>query len=318
MRQYLLLAIIFIVFIGCASKKPVPIDKTIFKHMIKIFYQDNKSGAITSKHIENQFEKNGFIVSLNMDINSEYKEVFGDSSFKIYNILTLYRLDIADLLLKDFPQSGALIPLNVVVYQKDNQQNINIGFLSAKAQAKILGAKQNNKLLLNLEASIIDTIKDIMPKAKAVDLTYTPRITTKQLLTTYKINIDKNNWNNDKDEFEINLEKKLKNGRFLQVGFTDINFDLKQRENLDFDFYDIYSLYRLKMLYHITNKRPEAGVLALFSLYIYKHSKEHILNIGSIDTTNLITIFDIEDNKTISILQDSQKKINIILKNIIY
>jgi uncharacterized protein (DUF302 family) len=321
LRKYWVLIItsIVIIFTGCNQKKLNIVDYEISsKNMVQAFCQNNSDGNITPKKVELQFKANGFLITSNKNINNEYKRIFGSSDFHIYHILTLYRIDIIDLLLKDFPNSGILIPLKIAIYQKNSSKDINIAFLSAYGQAKTIGAKPNNKLLVNLEASIVDTIKEIMPKGKFVDFNYTSKANKNKILSLYKTEIDENNWNNDKDEIELNFEINLKNNKFTQTNFTDINFDLKQRENKNFDFYDIYSLCKLNILYHTTKSRPEAGAFVPCSLYMYKISKQNNLYVGFINAMNWITIFNIEDKQAISSIENSQKQMDKIITNLLY
>ena len=59
---------------------------TITSSDIQIFTSDNSDGKVTTKSIQKAFEKAGFFVSANRDMNTPFKKQFKETSFDTYNL----------------------------------------------------------------------------------------------------------------------------------------------------------------------------------------------------------------------------------------
>jgi uncharacterized protein (DUF302 family) len=85
-----------------------------------------------------------------------------------------------------------------------------------------------------------------------------------------------------------------------------------------FDHYWVYSLCHFKFSYTIFNvgKNPEAGAFAPCSMYMYLEKDSNVLKVGMPNVTNWISIANIKDPKMIEEIQNMDKKIVSLMKEL--
>jgi hypothetical protein len=59
-------------------------------HNVQILTADNADGKITPKSIEATFEKAGFFINDNRDMNAPFIKNFKTSYFDVYNLFTIF------------------------------------------------------------------------------------------------------------------------------------------------------------------------------------------------------------------------------------
>ncbi|SMC08639.1 DUF302 domain-containing protein [Nitratiruptor tergarcus] len=270
---------------------------------------------VTPIQIEETFQKAGYSIQQNRDMNGPYKKQFKQTDFTIYNLLTVYYPKIAmDLVLQE-PDSGIFAPFSIVIYQKKGEKKLYAGVLSAKAKAKILGLKYSDKLLNELEKKNIATLKKALPNAKREKLSYKPQPVKEKLLTKYSFEVEESEALDAKDELEMMIEDGLKPIGFVMANFNDFNYDLKEAGIKDFIFYDTYSLCKLKVIYNISKIRPEAGVFAPCTMAVYQKKGTNKMHIVFPNIFNWIATLHIKDPKIIAILKKAQNDMIDVIEN---
>ncbi len=273
------------------------------------------SAKITPAGIEKTFKKEGYNIQTNRDMNIPYKKQFKQTDFEIYNLMTVYYPKITkELVLKD-PDSGIFAPFSIVIWKKKGEKNIKVGVLSAKAKAKILGFKFDDKLLNKLEEKNIKTIKEALPNAKKVSLSYKPKPIKENLKTKYSFNVSDKEAIEVKDELEMMIEDGLKPIGFVMANFNEYNYDLTHAGNKDFIFYDTYSLCKLKVIYTVSKIRPEAGVFAPCTMAIYQKKGSGKMVIVFPNIYNWISTLNLTDKTAIKELKKAQKDIVNVIEN---
>ncbi len=268
---------------------------------------------VTPAQIEAVFQRAGYSIQQNRDMNGPFVKQFKKSDFAIYNLMTVYYPKIAmELVLKN-PDSGIFAPFSIVIYQKKGDKKLYGGVLSAKGMKKILGSKE--KLLDDLEKINIATLKEALPKAKREKLGYKPQPVKEKLLTKYSFEVDDNEAMDTKDEVEMMIEDGLKPIGFVMANFNDFNYDLKEAGIKDFIFYDTYSLCKLKVIYNVARIRPEAGVFAPCTMAIYQKRGTNTMNIVFPNIYNWIATLNIKDPKIITILKKAQTDMVKVIEN---
>lgn len=270
---------------------------------------------VTPEKIEKVFQKNGYNIQQNRDMNGPYKKQFKKTSFAIYNLMTIYYPQIAiDTVLK-YPDSGIFTPYSIVIYKKKGEKKTYVGVLSAKAKAKILGTHQLDTYFKELEKKDIATIKKALPKAQREKVSYEPRPVKEKLLTKYSFEVDDSEAMDTKDEVEMVIEDGLKPIGFVMANFNDFNYDLKEKGIKDFIFYDTYSLCKLKVIYTVSKIRPEAGVFAPCTMAVYQKRGTNTMTIVFPNIYNWIATLNIKDKEAIQALQKAQKDMVGVIEN---
>jgi uncharacterized protein (DUF302 family) len=288
---------------------------TLLAHDVQVYSVDNSSGAITPKTIEAAFAKVGFYISDNRDMNTPFQKQFQQTDFETYNLFTLYHVEIVHNLVHDYPQIGIFAPMSMSIYTKKGEKTIHVASLTPDAMARIAGIPKGNAELERLGKLVKQALADALPGGSFETLAYKVQTTDKALVTDFQIEIDPDDWEDAKDEFQILFEGELSTNGFVMAGFTDVNFDFKKAGDDTFDFYDTESICKLPVIYNVAKTRPEAGAFAPCSLYMYKKKGEGTMHIAFPNVYNWMRSLNVDDRKAIEALEDAQKRMVTILEN---
>lgn len=282
---------------------------------IEVFTSENRDGKITPKTIEEAFKKAGFFISANRDMNGPFIKQFKESDFQTYNLFTFYKKDVVLELAKKYPNVGLFAPMSMSIYSKKGSKNISVSMLSAKAMGKIMNIKSNDKTLVNLKKLIIKSLKEAMPKGKFDKLPYTLKRPEGKLVTKFSMEMDKDEWEDELEDFKMAFEGDLATNGFIIAGHNNLGDDFDDANDTTYDFYEVYSICKLPVIYTIAKNHPEAGSFAPCSLYLEKKKGENIMNIGFPSVYNWISSMALSDKKDIKVLKDAQTRMTKILKD---
>jgi uncharacterized protein (DUF302 family) len=274
-----------------------------------IMFGVKKSDAVTTKSIEEAFTLAGYKVETNRDMNGPFTKQFGKTVFSIYNLMTVYYPEVTKALVSKHPDSGVFAPFTVVIYQKKGDDTIYAGTLSAFAKAKIMGLPYDNKVLQELEDKDIQTLIKAMPGAKKVKFDYSPKPLTKEPLTRFVLDVDDDEAEDNKEEVEMVIEDGLKPIGFVMANFLDYNYFLKEAGIDTYIFYDTYSLCKLKVIYTVSQIRPEAGVFAPCTMAIYHKKGSNKTVMVYPNVFNWMATLAIEDPTALKELEKAQEDI---------
>lgn len=270
---------------------------------------ENKGGEITPKTIEAAFVKAGFTIADNRDMNGPYEKQFKSTSFSTYNLFTLYHPVIAKKLVNLYNDAGVFVPMSMGIYQKKGDTTIYAAVLTADAQAKILGLKSVDPLLKELESKIHAALKEAMPKGANRSPAQAAAKAQGELLTRFTVETDEDSAEEKKEEIEMMIEEGLKPNGFVLANFTNYNFELTEKETTesDFDFYDTYSICKLKVIYTTSQTHPETGAFAPCTLVIYKKKGEDEIVVAYPSVYNWLSSSAITDKASVDELLKAQQ-----------
>lgn len=281
---------------------------------IRIFSVANADGKINAKIIEKELEANGFVISSNTDMNGPFLKQFGKSDFTQFNLLTVFHKVLTDSLVKAHTDAGVFIPMGFGIYQRNNDNNFYVSVLTAEAMQKIAGFNAPEFALI--EKEVLATLKKALPTAK-ITLTQPALAPEGPLLTRYVKPTDSANWESDKGGTEMLVEEGLKPYGFILSNFTDYNLYVNEDVSPSpFDFYDTYSICKLKVINTVANTRPEAGTFAPCSLMIYKVKGSNEIVMGFPSVYNWISSAHITDPDGKEALLQAQKDFEEVLKSV--
>ncbi len=278
-----------------------------------VYKVDNSAGKITPATIETALTKAGYSVQENRDMNGPFKKQFQKSSFKVYNLMIAYHKKLTTQLVIKHENAGIFAPFSVAIYQKKGDKFLHVSFLTAKAQSKILGVK--DPLLETLEKETRAAFLSAMPGAVEEKLAYKPQPTDKKLLTFVTLDVEDDEADDQKEELEMVIESGLKPIGFIMASFNEFGVDLDEAKNEDYEFYDAYSLCKLKVIYNIAITRPEAGAFAPCTMAVYHKNGTGKTTIVFPNVYNWISTLALKDKNLIAILEKAQNDIVALLKN---
>ena len=283
---------------------------------IEVFTSENKDGKITPKTIEEAFTKAGFFVSANRDMNVPFKKQFKETTFESYNLFTFYKKDTTLALAKKYDNIGLFAPMSMSIYTKKGSKNISVSSLSASAMQKIMKIPSDEKLLTDLRALVVKTLKTAMPNGKMETLPYKIEATKKELVTKFTMEVDAKDWEDELDELKMGFEGELAPNGFVIAGQNNLGDDFEEANYEGFDFYEVYSICKLPVIYTIAKNHPEAGAFAPCSLYLNKKKGEDTMTIAFPSVYNWMSSMALKDKNDLDTLEDAQKRMKKILKSL--
>ncbi|MCL4433108.1 MAG: DUF302 domain-containing protein, partial [Epsilonproteobacteria bacterium] len=209
--------------------------------------------------------------------------------------------------------AGIFIPMGFGIYQRNNDKTFYVSVLTADAMKKIAGFDAPEFALI--EKEVLAALKKALPGAKMV--MSEPALPAKgPLLTRYVKPTDAASWESDKGGTEMMIEEGLKPSGFILSNFTDYNLYVNEDvAPSPFDFYDTYSICKLKVINTVANTRPEAGTFAPCSLMVYKVKGSNEIVMGFPSVYNWISSAHITDPEGIAVLIQAQKDFEEVLKS---
>lgn len=294
--------------VGCVFGAP--------KQGIEVLTSENADGKITPATIQAAFEKAGFTISANRDMNGPFKKQFKSSGFDTYNLFTFYKKDKVLALAKKYPNVGLFAPMSMSIYTRKGEKKISVASLSAENMAKIMKMPKVDETLAALKEEVIAVLKAAMPNGKYETLPYEAKPPKGELVTTFDMEIDAKDWEDELEEFKMGFEGELAPNGFVIAGFNNLGDDFEEANYDGYDIYEVYSICKLPVIYTIAKTHPEAGAFAPCSLYLEKKKGSDKMEIAFPSVYNWMSTMSIEDPKDVEVLEKAQAGMRKILKGL--
>ena len=206
--------------------------------------------------------------------------------------------------------------MSMSIYSKKGEKTISVSSLSAEAMQKIMKIPADEKLLTDLRELVVATLKTALPNAKSEKLSYQIQEPKGELVTTFSTEMDADEWEDELDDFKMGFEGELAPNGFVIAGHNNLGDDFEEAKFEDFDFYEVYSICKLPVIYTIAKTRPEAGAFAPCSLYLEKKKGQNTMNIAFPSVYNWMSSMAIDNKEDIKVLEDAQKGMKTILSGL--
>jgi uncharacterized protein (DUF302 family) len=286
---------------------------SLFGGDLHLFSVPNADGKLNASVIEKALEANGFVISANSEMNGPFMKQFGQSDFAQFNLLTGFNKKLAASLVKAHPDAGIFVPMGFGIYQRKDDKSLHVSVLTAKAMKKIAGFDAPEFALI--EKEVLSTLKKVLPNAK-VSMSETSLPAEGKLLSRYVKESSQESWASDKDTTEMMIEEGLKPAGFVLSNFTDYNFVLNEStEPSPFDFYDTYSICKLKVIYTVAKTAPEAAAFAPCTLMVYKKKGANEIVMGFPGVYNWMSSARVNDAEAKAVLVQAQKDFEAVLQS---
>ncbi len=284
---------------------------------VQIFTANNEDGKITPKTIEEAFVKEGFFISEHRDMNTPFVAKFKETGFDIYNLFTVYRKDTVRNLAVKYPEIGLFTPMSMSIYTKKGAKTISVAFLSAKTAARMMSIPEDHPEIVALEKSIITALHQAMPNGALEKVTYKMKKPEGSLVARATLLLeDDADWEEEKDDFQMEFEGSLAPSGFILAGFTDLGYDFEENNITAYLYYDTYSICKLEVIYVVVKKHPAAGAFAPCCMYMYQKKEEKEVHMAFPTVYKWIASLGIEDKESLDVLLDAQKKFEAILQKL--
>ena len=323
MKQFTKLLLAMVVTMGLATGLVADATPKA-THNVTILTADNSDGKITPETISAAFEKAGFFINDNRNMVAPWLRQckaggknFTTVDFDVYNLFTIFKKDVVVRLGQKYPNIGLFSPMSMSIWTRKGDKTISVSSLSAAAMADIMGIPADDAELVAYGKLVEDTLRAALPNAKVEKVAYEMKQPEGPLVSTAQYAMDPEaDWEEAKEEFQENFEQALIPAEFINAGFNDLNYDMEESGYEGFNFYDVYSICYLEVIYTVAKDHPEAGAFAPCSLYMYQKKGTNTMEIGFPSVYNWIASLAIEDKPSRDVLIMAQKKMEKILEEL--
>jgi len=279
---------------------------------IRIYTADNQGGKINPKGVEKAFSDAGFYITGMNDMNVPFKAKYKKQPHELYYLMTFHKKDLVAKIAKKYPEIALFTPLSMSIYTKNGDKSISISSMSANGIAKVTGIPADNVDLLAYMKEVSDTLEKALPKGRFEKLNYKIGKSEGELVKRFSMEIDvaDKEIEDEVEGIQEELEAGVETAGFVVAGFNQLVEDFEKAGNKAYNFFDVYSICKVPVIYEVSNKHPEAGAFAPCSLYMYKKKGEKVIHFAYPAVYNWFSSLDVVDKKSKAVLLKAQKMMN--------
>lgn len=293
-------------------KKVEPVKSKSTEQDIRIYTTDNQGGKVNPKGIEKAFTDAGFYVTGINDMNLPFDAKYKKHPHELYYLMTFHKQSFVNKIAKKYPEIALFTPLSMSIYTKNGAKTISISSMAASGIAKVTGIPYDNADLVAYMKEVTDTLAKALPNGKFENLSYSIAKPEGELVKRFAMEMDVKDAEIE-DEIEgiqEELEAGLETAGFVVAGFNQLVEDFKKAGNDKYNFFDVYSICKVPVIYEVSKTHPEAGAFAPCSLYMYKKKDEKIVHFAYPAVYNWFSSIDVGDKESKDVLLKAQKLMN--------
>ena len=212
-------------------------------------------------------------------------------------------------ILKVAPEVAGFAPFNNLVYKKASENKTYVGHLDPNTMLDIVGTKDAN--VRKDFVSMFDPLDALVTKEMGGTVeTKTFKSLPAKPMMNFEITFDRaEDLSEYIDSFQEKFEAAFEDKKYIIAGYTNFK-EIYTEKGMDFAEYDaffVYSLCHFTFSYNVFNKgRPDAGVFAPCSMYMYIKKDTNTMVVGMPTLANWVSVANITD----PVKQDWVKKID--------
>lgn len=275
-------------------------------------------------------KKTGFVVSDPHErINDAYAKRYGNQEDPDYDKDWKKNLDNLGFfaitndaklnsILKVAPEVAGFSPFNQLIYKKTSENKTYIGHIDPETMLNIVGTKDADarKEFVSMFDSLDKwTTDELGGKVKISTFDSLPI----QPMMNFEIKFDRpEDITEYVDGFQEKFEEAFEDKKYIIAGFKNFkeSYEDIEMEFNEYDAFFVYSLCHFTFSYNIFNKgRPDAGVFAPCSMYLYIKKDSNTMVVGMPKLSNWVSVMNITDTKKIEWTKKIDSEIISIMKS---
>ena len=279
---------------------------------IRIYTADNQGGKINPEGIEKAFADAGFYITginnMNLPFDAKYKQ----HPHELYYLMTVHKKDFVNKIAKKYPEITLFTPLSMSIFTRNGDKTISISSMAANGISKITGIPADNADLVAYMKDVADTLAIALPNGKFETLSYKIAKPEGELVTRFTMEMDvkSDEIEDEKEGIQDELEAGLETGGFVVAGFNELADAFAEVGNNTYDFFDVYSICKVPVIYAVSKTHPEAGAFAPCTLYMYKKKGDPLVHFAYPSIYNWISSIDAIDKESKEALLKAQNLMN--------
>jgi uncharacterized protein (DUF302 family) len=295
-------------------------EKNTHDNTLAIFYTID--GDIQKKYnalVETKLKTIGFnLTDPHKRVNDQYETKYGSTVLDVLSFLPVVNDNVVLPLLNIDPRIAGFAPFNMLIHKKLDENVTHVGHLQPKVMLDILDIKDKEvrekftATFASLDAMIEKELggkKTIMPYKKLPE----------QTMINYEYTFERPDDIDDFiDEFQNNFELAFIDKGYLIAGYHNFMESTDDAEEIlaEYDAFWTYSLCHLEFSYGMFDNagaRPEAGLFAPCTMYMYIKKGTNKVVIGMFRLHNWSDTLDITDATRIALVEKLDTEIPEIL-----
>ena len=300
-------------------------DKKENESPLAIFYSidkdiEQKFNLFTSKRLKS--------INFNLSdphkrVNDQYETKYGSTVLDLLSFMPIVNDKMILPLLNIDPRIAGFAPFNMLIYKKLDENTTHIGHLMPKVMLDILDIK-NKEVREKFTASFKPLNKSMESFSKEFNgtKTYIPyKSLPKKTMINYEYKFKAPEEMDDfLEEFQNKFELSFINKGYLIAGYHNFMDSTDDAEEIlkGFDAFWTYSLCHLKFSYGMfDNKgaRPEAGLFAPCTMYMYIKKGTNTLVVGMFRLHNWAETLNIKEKSRVALIEQLDSEIPKILED---
>ncbi len=233
-------------------------------------------------------------------INDAYKKKYGGTNLDNLGFFSITKdAEVGPMLLKE-PSLGGFSPFNLHIYKKQGENKSYVGHVTPETMLDITGVKDAGVRAKFIASFVpLDKMieKEIGGKAQYVEYSALPA----KPMMTYELPIDrKAGLESAIADFQEKFEEVFEENQYIIAGYKDIKGAMTDAKIAfdRFDAYWVYSMCHFTFSEGIFNQgRPDVGVFAPCSMYMYVEKGSNKLVIGMPRLATWTAVMGIKDKK---------------------
>ena len=280
---------------------------------------------------ENFEKRTGFMVSdIHKRINDAYAKRYGNREHLDYDLEWNNNLDNLgffamsndnklNTILKTTPELAAFSPFNQLIYKKINEDMTYIGHIDPETMLNIVGVED---IAIRQEfISMFDPLDTWMNEefGGKIEIATYDSLPLEPMMN-FEIEFDsKEDLSEYLERFQETFEFAFEEKKYIIAGFKNFKESYEDL-GMPFEEYDaffVYSLCHFTFSYNIFNKgRPDIGVFAPCSMYMYIRKNTNIIVIGMPKLSNWVSVMKIREANNIESIKRMDNEIISIMKSL--
>jgi len=269
--------------------------------------------------VENKLKSIGFqLADPHKRVNDQYETKYGSTTLDILSFMPVVNDRVILPLLNIDPRIAGFAPFNMLIYKKLDENKTHVGHLMPKVMLNILGIE--DKEVREKFTATFKSLDSMIGKELGGEKSYMPyKNLPEQKMINFEYEFEAPD---DIDDFVDELQNKFElafiDKGYLIAGFHNFMESTEDAEEIlsEYDAFWTYSLCHLKFSYNMFDNegaRPEAGLFAPCTMYMYIKKGTNKLMVGMYRLHNWSETLEITDENRVSLVEQLDREIPEIL-----
>lgn len=309
-RQSIIIFGIFPLLLLASNSQDLAIYRTVKGNIEKEYNQ----------LVEKKLKSIGFnLTDPHKRVNDQYETKWGSTVLDVLSFMPIVRDRTILPLLNIDPRIAGFAPFNLVIHKKLDENVTYVGHLVPEVMFKILGI-ENEEVKSKFSAPFKALDATIAHELGGHVSTIPYKNLPKKTMINYEYEFEAPEDIDDFiDEFQNNFELAFINKGYLIAGFHNFMEATDDAEEIlsNYDAFWTYSLCHLEFSYNMFDNegaRPEAGLFAPCTMYIYHRKGTNKLVVGMYRLHNWSETLDITNEKRLGLIEKLDTEIPAILE----